>query len=434
MVFVFLLSTTAQSQVIEFTFTAIDSASYIQLDSIKVMNRTQGGDTVLYWNDTVLVLKLGVGFPDINSRKDGFQLQSFPNPLTDHATIEISIPEQGEVKLSVTDILGRQLHKISKDLHAGTHSYRFIPGNDRLYFLTATWNGYRRSIKIINSSQNPSRQCAISYQEYKKKVSMQKSHSSSSGLEFSLGDTLLYIGYVDTLDSGIPDSPDSNQTYTFQFAHNIPCPGTPTVTYEGQVYNTVQIFSQCWLKENLNIGTMISGDSNMTDNGIIEKYCYDNEEDSCDIYGGLYQWNEMMQYTTTQGAQGICPPGWHIPTDEEWKILEGAVDSKYGVGHYIWDYHFIRGFDSGKNLKSTTGWFDGGNGLNIYSFKVLPGGARNDTGDFTSMKKGGYFWVSTGVYNQPYIIWNRFFIWERDNSIRGRTFLENGFSVRCIKD
>ena len=47
----------------------------------------------------------------------------------------------------------------------------------------------------------------------------------------------------------------------------------------------------------------------MTNNGIIEKYCYDNNPANCAIYGGLYQWNEMMQYTTQQGAQGICPNG-----------------------------------------------------------------------------------------------------------------------------
>jgi uncharacterized protein (TIGR02145 family) len=121
-------------------------------------------------------------------------------------------------------------------------------------------------------------------------------------------------------------------SYTFQFATNIPCPGMPTVEYEGQVYNTIQIFSQCWLKENLNVGMMIPEAKDQSNNGIIEKYCYNNEPDSCAKYGGLYRWDEMMQYTTQQGTQGICPPGWHLPTDEEWKVLEGAVDSQYGIG------------------------------------------------------------------------------------------------------
>ena len=123
-----------------------------------------------------------------------------------------------------------------------------------------------------------------------------KASGALQGFSFSLGDTLLYIGYVNGMESGILDNPVTSDTIYLQFATNIPCPGTPTVTYEGQVYNTIQIFSQCWLKENLNVGVMIDGQTYQWDNGIIEKYCYNNEPDNCTEYGGLYQWQEMMQH------------------------------------------------------------------------------------------------------------------------------------------
>lgn len=74
-----------------------------------------------------------------------------------------------------------------------------------------------------------------------------------------------------------------------------PCPGIPTVEHGGITYNTVQINDQCWLKENLNIGTMIGTHNEMTNNSIIEKYCYENKEQNCDKYGALYQWSEAMQ-------------------------------------------------------------------------------------------------------------------------------------------
>ena len=64
------------------------------------------------------------------------------------------------------------------------------------------------------------------------------------------------------------------------------------------------------------MGTMINGISNQTNNDTLEKYCYNDDTANCSIYGGLYQWNEAMQYVTTSGAQGICPTGWHIPTTE----------------------------------------------------------------------------------------------------------------------
>ncbi len=86
------------------------------------------------------------------------------------------------------------------------------------------------------------------------------------------------------------------------------------------------------MAENLNIGTLVESDSSNTnhtdvaDNGIIEKYCLENKLSNCDIYGGLYDWNEMMGYlpsddSITGTTRGICPQGWHIPTDSEWNIL-----------------------------------------------------------------------------------------------------------------
>jgi uncharacterized protein (TIGR02145 family) len=79
------------------------------------------------------------------------------------------------------------------------------------------------------------------------------------------------------------------------FSQN-PCPGTPTVEYAGKTYNTVQIGSQCWLKENLDVGTMIPGSLEQKNNGTIEKYCYNDSIENCTTYGGLYQWAEAMEY------------------------------------------------------------------------------------------------------------------------------------------
>ena len=70
-----------------------------------------------------------------------------------------------------------------------------------------------------------------------------------------------------------------------------PCPGTPTVTdADGNVYNTVQIGGQCWMRENLRVGTQINGNTEMTNNSIIEKYCYDDDPENCEAFGGMYQW------------------------------------------------------------------------------------------------------------------------------------------------
>ena len=75
------------------------------------------------------------------------------------------------------------------------------------------------------------------------------------------------------------------------------------------------------MAENLNVGTRINGSGSQTNNSTIEKYCYDDNEANCTTYGGLYQWDESMQYSTMPGVQGICPTGWHLPTDAEWTTL-----------------------------------------------------------------------------------------------------------------
>ena len=245
-------------------------------------------------------------------------------------------------------------------------------------------------------------------------------------------DEMLYIGYADTLQSGILDVPEVSQTYTFQFATNIPCLGTPTVEYDGEIYNTIQIFSQCWLKENLNAGTRISGTEEQQNNGIIEKYCYDNVESNCDAYGGLYQWNEMMQFSTQQGTQGICPPGWHLPTDEEWKMLEGAVDSQYGIGNQLWDNSgYSRGFDAGLNLKSTWYW-GSGNGTDLFGFTGLPGGGRDSYGNFGTIGSIGAWWSST--VNFGIIASYRSLHSAYSGVGRSDYTIQYGVSVRCVRD
>lgn len=207
----------------------------------------------------------------------------------------------------------------------------------------------------------------------------------------------------------------------------------PIVEYEGQIYNTIQIFSQCWLKENINVGVMIMGDEEMINNDTIEKYCYNNSLDSCTVYGGIYRWNEMMQYVTQEGAQGICPPDWHIPTDDEWKILEGTVDSQYGIGDSIWELIGWRGFDAGINLKSTSGWYSNGNGADLFGFTGLPGGWYYTGGDFTNIKMSANWWTSTESSIED--VWNRFLEFNWPNVIRfGNSPKEYGQYVRCLKD
>jgi len=97
--------------------------------------------------------------------------------------------------------------------------------------------------------------------------------------------------------------------------------------YDQCTYDTVKIGSQCWMKQNMNVGNIVNGNVTQENNSIMEKYCYDpdgalSDYTYCQTDGGLYQWNEAMQYSVSEGTQGICPTGWHVPSDSEQNSLD----------------------------------------------------------------------------------------------------------------
>jgi uncharacterized protein (TIGR02145 family) len=198
-----------------------------------------------------------------------------------------------------------------------------------------------------------------------------------------------------------------------------PCPSSPTVDWGGHIYSTVQLGTQCWMRENLNIGMMIEGDKEMTDDNIIEKYCYENDTNNCKIYGGLYQWNELMQYNNNLNNQGICPPGWRISTLSDWTSLETYLGGGNSMGGKLKE----SGLDH---------WLEPNEGAtNSSGFTSLPGGIRNASGSFENLGEASEYWNSdewksdraqnTGLYYNSAAA---------GYGVRNKTF---GLSVRCIK-
>ncbi len=163
---------------------------------------------------------------------------------------------------------------------------------------------------------------------------------------------------------------------------------------DNKTYWTTKIGNQCWFAENLNVGTLVDGSVNQTNNGIIEKYCYDNLESNCNVYGGLYQWDEIMQYTMFESPQGVCPAGWHVPSDNEWKILEMTL----GMSQSTADLAGWRGTTEGGKLKATgTAYWQTPNegATNSSLFTALPSGNRTNDGIFEGKGVFTDFWTST---------------------------------------
>jgi uncharacterized protein (TIGR02145 family) len=211
-----------------------------------------------------------------------------------------------------------------------------------------------------------------------------------------------------------------------------------TDTRDGKTYNTVLINGiQCWFAQNLNVGTRISGSANQTNNSIPEKYCYDDSDANCAIYGGLYQWDEMMNYTTASntfpsGRQGLCPGGWHVPSDAEWCQMENMLDFTImdcsGTGQ--------QGTDIGGILKETgtSHWaFPNLGATNSSGFTALPGGSRISGGAFIDLADIGAFWSSAQgtATNNAY---GRYIFANAQQDSRTANLKVNGQAVRCCKD
>jgi len=256
--------------------------------------------------------------------------------------------------------------------------------------------------------------------------------SNNTALEHKYVHVGHYHVRLEAMDS---DSMTADTVKSLVVSHSVnpdPCEGIISIPYGGKVYHTVPVGNQCWLRENLDIGVMLNSADPQSNNQMVEKYCYNDDSTNCEKYGGLYMWNEMMNYIPLQGGKGICPVGWHVPGDDEWKELEGTVDSQFGIGDPEWDKSSFRGYDAGKHLKSLLGWTSGGNGNNLYGFKALAAGYWESGFAFTGEGEEAHFWSS--VHDSGNNADSRALQYDKDGISRTYQWEEAAFSVRCIKD
>ena len=200
---------------------------------------------------------------------------------------------------------------------------------------------------------------------------------------------------------------------------------------DGNIYNTITIGSQTWMKENLKTTKYNDGIPipNVTDNAIWistfeHAYCwYNNDISNKEIYGALYNYYAVS-------TEKLCPYGWHVPNDDDWKVLEGYL----GMSSSELDKFGRRGTGSvGNKLKEggDVHWLSPSSGPNMGTnesgFTALPGGVRYlDNGAFWHLKGEGFWWGAKGYM--------RFLTYDYSGVTRNIFYERNGLSVRCIKD
>jgi uncharacterized protein (TIGR02145 family) len=219
-----------------------------------------------------------------------------------------------------------------------------------------------------------------------------------------------------------------------------PCPGQPTVEdIDGNLYHTIQFGSQCWMASNLNVTRKPNGQT-------LTRYCYNNDPTYCEQYGGLYDWATVMNGAGSSGSnpsgvRGICPAGWHVPSDAEWTqlttyLIDSYVDiTSSNVGNKLKSCRQVSSpIGSDCNTSEHPRWNSNAShyGTNDFGFSALPAGRRNSVGSFNNLGSYGYWWSSTE--SSSTYAWYRLMYSSFGGVTRLSNYKTGSFSVRCLKD
>ena len=191
---------------------------------------------------------------------------------------------------------------------------------------------------------------------------------------------------------------------------------------DGNKYHTLTLGTQVWMVENLNVIRFQNGDliPNVIEDAHWEKSIeaaysyYQNNKKNGKVYGKLYNWH------TISDSRGLCPPGWHVPSDEEWQILSDFLGGNEVAGNLMKESGFKHWKMPNEGATNSSG------------FSALPAGGRDEYGKFFTDSFGGHWWSATedGTID----VWVRSIYYEYGSILRDSYHKNSGFSIRCIKD
>jgi uncharacterized protein (TIGR02145 family) len=455
----------AFSQSVTLTFTAKDAANhYVQLNRVVITNLTQSWQETIYWPDTTLTMQNGTGINDVETfHETSLQLsQNNPNPFAGATEVSLMVAEEGDVMLDIADVNGKIVGMHRMRPQAGIHQFRITLSTVGTYVMNARQNGQVSSIKmvcndggdgnIIEYKGNGGDALHVSATQPKNGPKYITVHS------FNFGDQMEYVGYAtingsEVESDHISQAQNASQAFVLQFnvveipQDGQPCPGSHTVTdYDGNVYNTVQIGNQCWMKENLRTthyanGTYITRASGITSSTTAYSYNPNNNSSNVSTYGYLYNWPAVMHGDSSStvnpsGVQGICPNGWHVPSDAEWTQMTDYVGSQ---PQYQCNDSIIY---IAKALASITGWSSStetcavGNNQgmnNTTGFSTLPAGYYN-FGHYYGFGCDAYFWSATEIEGNGYWVSRCYLDCNSAIVDRNRSYKGSGYPVRCLRD
>jgi len=273
--------------------------------------------------------------------------------------------------------------------------------------------------------------------------------SSSSSEEISSSSSEPSSSSVSSSSSNVSSSGGSSSSYSGEEACETHvsteyCSAGTVKTYGtvtdggGNIYKTVEIGKQVWMAENLNYNVEGSKCNAEGFDGISA----DSIAKNCDIYGRLYDWAAAMAinascndgFVSSCGAtvsskhQGICPKGWHIPSDGDWNVLMKFVNPSCSNDSDC--------ADAGIKLKATSGWkpYLPYAGTDDFGFSALPGGYFNSKGDFFPVGSYGSWWSASAYAYSINGSYYRSMAYDGSDVRRYSGMRSYLYSVRCVKN
>ncbi len=395
----------AQNYEISFSVNGSES----DLKSVKVQNLNKGTEVVLTANQTLLLSS------STNLTENDFSrtnVKAFPNPFVDKTTIEFSSPNNGSVKISIFDLNGRIIIEKSEFIKDGFNQFEISGIRSGIYFCMVIMDNYEYGTQIIshnNTTVNPEINFVNRIEPLKNTFS--KSKVATIHMYYSEGDLLLATAYTNEEAAVKTFVPTHNQNIEFEMYS--------CTDADGNQYKTVEIGNQVWMAENLrttkfNDGSELTLEIDNWSSVCAPAYCWFNHDPQTygEKYGALYN------FYAVNHEKNICPNGWHVPTDEDFSELYISLGSNVGgklkeQGHQNWQSSNIVG-------------------TNKSGFTALPSGYRGGLGGFLDEKLNTYFWTSTPSVNGK--AWIRSLSYEHNNLNKTYSSIQNGFSVRCLKD
>ena len=400
----------AQNYLISFT----GSGAISKVEMVKIENLMQGTNLTLSGNDILHLVGTITGIESGRAFiKTGISFS--PNPMKDYCLMEFTLPESGKTEISFYDLTCKKLIREEYFLPQGKHIYRIKGVGKGFYLAVVKCGKFLYSSRLISSESNASKIQIIhenSIGVYEKQTEV-KGTNADHFMQFNDGDRLKFTAITDLYSTIIVEVPMESKTITFEF---IAC-----TDGDGNNYPVVKIGDQIWMAENLKTTKYYDGTDipNITESSLWTSltkpaFCwYDNDLGNKSIYGALYNWYSV-------NTDKLCPAGWHVPSDTEWTSLLA-----YLGGESI----------AGLKLKETgiTYWANPNLGVtNETGFSARPGGYRYVDGKFHYVKQYGDWWSSTEASYER--VWYRNMHYYVSAVYRDRSYKNNGFSVRCIKN